>query len=189
VTGARPRAALLPLPPTPYLVVERTTRVVARDGLFNFEGRRYAVPQARPGERVELVLGDREIEVNSTVDGRRLAHHARGRPPRVLPDPVDDSVSLAQVLGALPDPKGTAGRFRSMRRRPVAELITERIRRHATELRLHGIADNPDEPSSAPRPSGSATASSSPWCSSRTSAWTGRSRCLSLRPAGRGGRR
>jgi DNA replication protein DnaC len=28
----------------------------------------------------------------------------------------------------------------------VAELITERIRRHATELRLHGIAEDPDEP-------------------------------------------
>jgi DNA replication protein DnaC len=27
----------------------------------------------------------------------------------------------------------------------VAELITERIRRNASELRLHGIADDPDE--------------------------------------------
>jgi DNA replication protein DnaC len=33
-----------------------------------------------------------------------------------------------------------------MRRRPVAELITERIRRHASELGLHGIAEDPDEP-------------------------------------------
>jgi hypothetical protein len=32
---------LLRLPPTAYLVVERTTRVVARDGFFSFEGRRY----------------------------------------------------------------------------------------------------------------------------------------------------
>jgi hypothetical protein len=79
--------------------------VVARDGLLSFEGRRYAVPQARPGERVELVLGDREIEVYSTVDGRRLARHERGRPTRVLPDPASDSVSLGQVLSALPDPE------------------------------------------------------------------------------------
>jgi hypothetical protein len=27
----------------------------------------------------------------------------------------------------------------------MAELITERIRRNATELRLHGIATDPDE--------------------------------------------
>jgi hypothetical protein len=101
----RDRAALGPVPPVPYLVVERTTRVVARDGLFSFEGRRYAVPDARPGERVELVLGAEELEVYSTVDGRRLARHQRGRPAKVLPDPVQRSVSLAQVLDALPEPK------------------------------------------------------------------------------------
>jgi hypothetical protein len=105
VRAVRDRTALLPQPPTPYLVVERTTRVVARDGLYSFEGRRYAVPQARPGERVELVLGDREIEAYSTVHGRRLARHERGRPTRVLLDPVDGSVPLAQVLGALPEPE------------------------------------------------------------------------------------
>lgn len=105
VRGERDRAALLRLPPAPYLVVERTTRVVARDGLFSFEGRRYAVPDARPGERVELVLGSEEIEAYSTVDGRRLARHRRGAPVRVLPDPVEDSVSLAEVLRALPDPE------------------------------------------------------------------------------------
>ena len=101
----RDRAALLALPASPYLVVERTTRTVARDGFFSFEGRRYAVPGARPGERVELVLGGQELEVYSTVDGRRLARHERGRPHRVLPDSVQDSVPLAQVLQALPDPE------------------------------------------------------------------------------------
>jgi hypothetical protein len=40
-----------------------------------------------------------------TVDGRRLARHERGRSHRVLPDPVEDSVSLARVLRALPDPE------------------------------------------------------------------------------------
>jgi Mu transposase, C-terminal len=59
----RDRAALLALPPEPYLVVERTQRTVARDGLFSFEGRRYRAPAARPGERVELVLGADELEV------------------------------------------------------------------------------------------------------------------------------
>ena len=75
--------------------MERTTRVVARDGFFSFEGRRYHVPDAKPGERVELVLGATEIEVHSLLDGRRLARHERGRPARVLPDPVENSVSLA----------------------------------------------------------------------------------------------
>jgi hypothetical protein len=105
VRAERDRAALLPLPATPYLVVERTTRAVARDGFFSFEGRRYTVPGTRPSERVELVLGERELEVYSTVDGRRLARHERGRPARVLPDPVENSVPLAQVLQALPDPE------------------------------------------------------------------------------------
>ena len=101
----RDRAALGPVPPAPYLVVERTTRVVARDGLFSFEGRRYAVPHARPGERVELVLGAEEIEIYSTADGRRLARHQRGRPAKVLPDPVEHSEPLAKVLRALPQPE------------------------------------------------------------------------------------
>jgi transposase len=98
----RDRAALLPLPASDYLVVERTTRVVARDGFFSFEGRRYHVLDATPGERVELVLGATELEVYSTVDGRRVARHERGRPNRVLPDPVEKSVSLATVLDAMP---------------------------------------------------------------------------------------
>jgi len=105
VRAERDHAALLPSPPAPYLVVDRTTRVVARDGFFSFEGRRYHVPDAKPGERVELVLGAAELEVHSLHDGRRIARHERGRPARLLPDPVEDSVSLAQVLSALPDPE------------------------------------------------------------------------------------
>jgi hypothetical protein len=103
IRAERDHAALLTLPLFPYLVVERTTRIVARDGLFSFQGRRYAVPDARPGERVELLLGAREIEAYSTLDGRRLARHRRGQPAKVLPDPHADSVPLAMVLGALPD--------------------------------------------------------------------------------------
>jgi hypothetical protein len=101
----RDRAALLSAPADPYLVTERALRVVARDGLFSFEGRRYAVPGARPGERVELVLGGEELEVYSTLDGRRLARHRRGQPKRVLPDPEQHSVDLAEVLSALPQPE------------------------------------------------------------------------------------
>jgi len=105
VRAQRDRSALTPAPPGPYLVTERTTRMVARDGLFSFEGRRYAVAGARPGERVELVLGASELEVYSTVDGRRMARHERGAPKLVLPDPTQSSVELAEVLGALEDPE------------------------------------------------------------------------------------
>ena len=94
--------SLLRPPATDYLVVERTTRVVARDGFFSFEGRRYHVPDAKPGERVQLVLGPEEVEVYSQADGRRIARHERGRPAKVLPDPVESSVSLATVLDAMP---------------------------------------------------------------------------------------
>ena len=80
VRAKRDRAALLPLPPIPYLVVERTTRVVARDGFFSFEARRYHVADGKPGERVVIVVGAEELEVYSTSDGRRLARHERGRP-------------------------------------------------------------------------------------------------------------
>ena len=56
----------------------------------------------KPGERVELVLGAHELEVRSAHTGRLLASYERGRPGRVLPDPQRDSVSLAEVLQALP---------------------------------------------------------------------------------------
>jgi len=98
----RDRAALLALPAIDYLVVERTKRVIARDGFFSFEGRRYHVPDATPGERVEIVLGATELEVYSTVDGRKIARHERGRPSKILPDPVESSVTLATVLDAMP---------------------------------------------------------------------------------------
>jgi len=100
----RDRAALLPLPPDPYLVVSRTQRCVGRDGFFSFEGRRYALPSrlATPGGRVELVLGVREMEARSVETGKLLARYERGRPSRVAEDPAEDTVALAEVLGALP---------------------------------------------------------------------------------------
>jgi len=49
------------------------------------------------------LLGAQEIEAYRLSDGERLARHQRGRPARVLADPKEDSVGLAQVLGARPD--------------------------------------------------------------------------------------
>jgi hypothetical protein len=90
------------VPAIPYLVVARTQRKVARDGLISFEGRRYAVPGAGIGETVELRLGAEEVEVYSTLSGKRYASHPRTRHRVALPDPQERSVSLASVLDALP---------------------------------------------------------------------------------------
>ncbi len=103
VRAERDRAALMGLPATPYLVVERTTRRVARDGMFTFEGRPYQVPGAKGGETVELVLGAAELEVRHPGSGTLVCRHDRGRPRLALPDPAQDSVDLATVLDALPD--------------------------------------------------------------------------------------
>lgn len=103
VRAQRDRAALLECPSAPYVVVERTTRIVGRDGFFDFQGRRYAVPDAKPKETVELLLGAREIEAYRISDGERLARHQRGAPARVLGDPPEGSVALAAVLSALPE--------------------------------------------------------------------------------------
>ena len=100
--AARDRAALLELPARPYLVVTRTTRRVARDGYASFEGRRYQVPGARPGERLEITIGARELELRRAGEARLLARHERGAPRLVLPDPVAASVPLAELLAALP---------------------------------------------------------------------------------------
>jgi transposase len=102
VRAERDRAALMGLPATPYLVVERTSRRVARDGMFSFEGRRYQVPGARGGELVELVLGANELEVRQPDSGILVCRHDRERPKLVLPDPAEGSVKLAAILGALP---------------------------------------------------------------------------------------
>lgn len=98
----RDRAALLALPPEPYLVTARTTRRVGRDGFASFEGRRYPVPGAQPGERVEVTIGAREIELRRIGERRLLVRHERGTPRPVLPDPGAPSVPLAELLERLP---------------------------------------------------------------------------------------
>ena len=97
----RDRAALLVLPPRPYLVSARTTRRVGRDGYASFEGRRYPVPGARPGERVEVTVGAREIELRRLGETRLLARHERGAVRLALPDPEAPSVPLAELLAQL----------------------------------------------------------------------------------------
>ncbi len=98
----RDHLALGTVPAIPYLVVARTQRKVARDGLISFEGRRYLIAGAKPGETVELRLGAEEVDVYSIETGERYASHPRRRERTVLPDPTENSVSLASVLGSLP---------------------------------------------------------------------------------------
>jgi transposase len=107
VRAERDRAALGALPARPYVVVVRALRVVGRDGLVSYEGRRYPVRAARPGERVQITLGADELEVRRIADGTLVARHRRGAPARVLadPDPTAGSVALAAVLCAHPDPE------------------------------------------------------------------------------------
>lgn len=99
----RDLAALPGVPSVPYLVVSRTQRKVARDGLISFEGCRYVISGAAAGETVELRLGAEEIEVYSIATGERYCRHPRRRERVALPDPAERSVSLASVLGELPD--------------------------------------------------------------------------------------
>jgi hypothetical protein len=54
---------------------------------------------------VELLLGAQELEAYRVSDGSRLARHRRGAPAKIAPDPAERSVSLAAMLGALPDPE------------------------------------------------------------------------------------
>jgi transposase len=100
--AVRDRAALLTLPARPYLVLARTSRRVARDGFVSFEGRRYLVPRAVPGERLEITVGERELEMRRDGERALLAAHHRGAPHRLLPDPAAGSVSLAALMAALP---------------------------------------------------------------------------------------
>lgn len=98
----RDRAALLALPTRPYLVVARTSRRVARDGFVSFEGRRYLVPRALPGERLEIVIGERELEMRRNGERSLLAAHRRGTPQQALPDPPRANLPLAELMAALP---------------------------------------------------------------------------------------
>ncbi len=70
--------------------------------MISFEGRRYAVCGAKAGETVELRLGAEEIEVYSIENGERYCRAPRRREHTALPDPSEDSVSLASVLSSLP---------------------------------------------------------------------------------------
>ena len=80
------RAALAPVPTTPYLVCERFLRRVGRDCLISFAASYYSVParQVHAGQRVEIRVGaDSDaggagtLTVHQLGDGALLAPHRR----------------------------------------------------------------------------------------------------------------
>lgn len=88
-----------------------------------------ACPDAKPGERLELVPGASELEAHSLMDGRRLARHERGRPARVLPDPIENSVSLAHVFSAPRTLMWSVGHLTATRRRPSSSATVIRTQK------------------------------------------------------------
>ena len=103
------------------------------------------MPDAKPGERVELLLGAQELEAYRLSDGSRLARHRRGAPAKISPDPAERSVSLAPRWARYLTPRFTLVRYRATRRHSMGELITERITANARELKLLGLAETADE--------------------------------------------
>lgn len=80
--AARDRAALLPLPPHPYVVCDRHIRTVGTDALVHFEASVYSVPwrEVRPRQKVELRVTRDEVGIWTIgADPVHLATHPRAR--------------------------------------------------------------------------------------------------------------
>jgi transposase len=76
------RAMLSPLPSTPYNVVERHLRRVAKDCLISFEGSLYSLPwrEVRRPMRVEVRVSSERVDLHRVGgDNALLATHARSR--------------------------------------------------------------------------------------------------------------
>lgn len=80
------RAALIPLPPTPYLVTDKHLRRVGKDALISFEASYYSIPAARirPGQRVAVHAGADTLTIHALPSpaaplGVQLATHPRAK--------------------------------------------------------------------------------------------------------------
>jgi hypothetical protein len=95
----RPALSPLPILPEPFdLAVSRT---VAIDATVGFEGRRYSVPFAHVGKRVEVRGAPGRVQV--LAEHQVIAVHPRHTPERILIDPAHyEGSSTAQVLAPLP---------------------------------------------------------------------------------------
>ena len=107
VRAERDRAALGPLPRDARTWSSSARRASSR--ATGCSASRAAATPSRtrgPASASSSSSAPRRSRSTRPLDGRRLARHERGRPARVLPDPVENSVSLAQVLSALPGSRG-----------------------------------------------------------------------------------
>lgn len=80
VRAERDRAALRPLPASPYVVTERHLRVVGKDALVSFGASLYSVPwtKVRPRQRVELRVSTGEVQIfTAGPHPEHLTTHAR----------------------------------------------------------------------------------------------------------------
>lgn len=99
----KPYLGALPLLPEPFDVA--VTRPVSHDSLVAFEGRRYSVPFALLGRRVEIHGCNRTVQVYS--EGQVVAEHPRYGRERIVIDPAHyegastDSVQAPMPLGRM----------------------------------------------------------------------------------------
>ncbi len=80
----QPHLGALPLLPEPFDIA--VTRTVAHDATVAFEQRRYSVPFAWIGRRVEVRGGAGRVQI--LADQRLIAVHPRHTPERILIDPA-----------------------------------------------------------------------------------------------------
>src|SRR4051794_22658494 len=136
------RAALRPLPTTPYLVADRHLRRVGKDALISFEASLYSVParRVRPGQRVQLQVDGEAVTIRAlpteTGPGGSgwLATHPRARERGSwvvdpthwdgLPDGHPRAVVIEQPTRPSPSPTTSSGRGLE----PLSSLLA---RRHA----------------------------------------------------------
>jgi hypothetical protein len=98
---------LAPLPVLPEPFDLAVTRTVAHDATVGFEQRRYSVPFAWIGQRVEVRGAASRVQV--LADHQVIAVHPRHSPERILIDPAHyDGPSTDRV--AAPPPLGRMGR-------------------------------------------------------------------------------
>ena len=139
----RERAALLPLPPQPFLGWQEDFRDVSKDCLISFGGVRYSVPWASAGKQVLVRPSQgREVAVYAT-SGTLLARHPlrpSGSPPVILPEHYEGLRRRHQAA--------LAGLARTLRERygaaAVAETFLQRLlaqHRHHPEVPLGKVLE------------------------------------------------
>ena len=97
------QAALRPLPPQPYDVCERTTRQVAKDCRFSFEGSLYSAPAEVAGQRIALRVFPDHLKLYTLEPiPRSLGEHCRVRQRGSLVENPTHALPLRRPYALLP---------------------------------------------------------------------------------------